>query len=142
MTVPLHHERSVVSKSVIDRDYTDTNHPIASCELEAPGGRCPVNSPTDAQRTVQVALGISRESVADQLGISSDRSATFNGVGSGCTFPKDKSGRMTIAPRGVRYQYRIQDKVTQLGPDGLSTHTTTSAWLNAFDPDTSGFACA
>lgn len=67
MAVPLHHERSVVSKQVVDHDYADTNHPIASCELEAPGGRCSVNSPTDVQRTVQVALGISRKSVTHQL---------------------------------------------------------------------------
>lgn len=142
MAVPLHHERNVVSKSIIDHRYADKNHPIASCEFEAPGGRCSVSSPKDVQRTVQVALGISRESVTHQLGISSDRSATFDGVGSACTFSKDKSGLMTIAPLGVRYKYRIQDKATVLGTHGLSTRTTTSGWLNAFDPDTTSFGCA
>ena len=85
-----------------------------------------------ATRTVQLALGASRDNISAQLSLSS---ATTQSVTVGCTSPAMTAGTVWTAwPRGNLWQHRINKRVHEKGSDGMDYGGETSGPLKAFDP--------
>ncbi|AEE71878.1 hypothetical protein TIA1EST31_03353 [Cutibacterium acnes FZ1/2/0] len=92
-----------------------------------------------ATRTVQLALGASRDNISAQLSLSS---ATTQSVTVGCTSPAMAAGKVWTAwPTGNLWQYRINKRVHERRSDGMDYDGGTSDLLKAFDPSQTRISC-
>lgn len=130
---------TVVQKSLLSNDYTDTSHIIGSCRIRTNGGTCTISKGTSATRTIGVSLGADIKNIAPQLNMSY---STTQAINVGCTSDKLRAGQRWVAYAvGDRYRYKINKWYTLSGPDGGDYDLATSGWLYAFNPHANDISC-
>lgn len=128
-------QRKVVNQTSTS-NYVDRSREIARCSVATAGLSCSINKTSSATRTIDVALGISRGSVASSLGISD---STTVAVSVTCSSGALKKGQSLVAhSMGTRYTYKINKTVAR---SGVVLSSETSGWLYAFNPSSSGISC-
>lgn len=125
----------VVGTTVISTNFVSSTS-FSSCSIGTAGGTCTITSGRSVDRTIGLSLGITRSAVAASLGISS--SATVS-TSVSCTSPPLAAGQSWRAfAVGTRYRYQVK-KTTFTGP--ISSYSTTSGYLYAFNPNPSRIHC-
>lgn len=130
---------TVRDKKLANSNYVNKGQRIGDCTIETKGGTCTISSGMSATRTVQLALGASRDNISAQL---SPSSTTTQSVTAGCTSPAMAAGKVWTAwPTGNLWQYRINKRVHERRSDGMDYDGGTSDLLKAFDPSQTRISC-
>ena len=133
--LPVSYYNKVVNKSFVG-NYINKANRVGICGVTTRNTTCSISSGKTAARTVDLAFGASRGLVTGSIGISNASSTTIQ---VSCNSPKMNPGQYFQAyPLGRRYQYQIAKHIIQLNRDSV---VSTSAWLHAFDPYSSGISC-
>lgn len=131
---------TVTQRKVVDQTstskYVDRSREIARCSVATAGLSCSINKTSSATRTIDLALGISRASVASTLGISESNTVSVSVT---CSSGALKKGQSLVAnSMGTRYKYKVSKMVAR---SGVILSSETSGWLYAFNPSSSGISC-
>lgn len=142
LAVTTWYERKVINKS---KTSNALGAPvIAECSVGRAGTTCTITSGKTATRTIQLGLGITRQSVASSLSISASSSVT---ISVSCTSNAMKVGEVFRAKaRGDRWTYKVQrQQYMSTGVPGAQPVKVgglqTSGTLSAFNPYSNRMYC-